>query len=55
MEWFKIVLIVLLGINVLGGLIRSRKGKYTYETQAWENPTAAVVYLLLLMGVLIYL
>ncbi len=51
MHWFKILLMVMFGLNVLIHLINSRKGKYTQEREAWTAPLAAVINLLLLWGV----
>jgi len=55
MNWFKILLISLLGLNVLLLVFEAGKGKQSVKKTPFASSLSAVLELLLLFGVLFYL
>ena len=55
MEWFKIVLLVILGASVLVNLNDVSKGNYMKEQSPVSSAIAAVLGVLLISGILYFL
>ncbi len=55
MHWFKVLLLVLLGCNVLLLTIQAGRGRHNIEKTPFWSSFGAVLELLMLFGVLAYL
>ena len=55
MNWFKILLVCLLGLNVILLVFQAGKGKHSVEKTPFLSSLSAILELLLLFGVLFYL